>query len=145
MPILNYTTTISPIKTVGEIQEILARAGVTAVQLEYAGGEPTAVKFRIAIQDRFLDFRLPSRWQGVHKTLTRDTNIEKRYRSEEQAKRVAWRIIKDWVEAQIALVQAGVAEMAEVFLPYAANPQTGQTFYENFITGLQLPEGEKKA
>jgi hypothetical protein len=56
---------------------------------------------------------------------------------------VAWRIIKDWTEAQLALVQAGVAELAEVFLPYATHPQTGQTFYENFIGTLQLAAGDE--
>ena len=39
--------------------------------------------------------------------------------NEQQAQKVAWRIIKDWVEAQMAIVEAQMADVAEVFLPYA--------------------------
>ena len=35
-----------------------------------------------------------------------------------QAVRVAWRIIKDWVEAQMALVDTSMVKTEEVFLPY---------------------------
>ena len=34
----------------------------------------------------------------------------------EQAYRVAWRNILDWVEAQMALLEIGMAKMEEVFL-----------------------------
>ena len=43
---------------------------------------------------------------------------------------MAWRIIKDWIEAQLAIVEAEQAEMVEVFLPYAQNPATGKTLFE---------------
>jgi hypothetical protein len=42
---------------------------------------------------------------------------------------VAWRIIKDWVEAQLAIVEAEQVELVEVFLPFAQNPQTGETIF----------------
>lgn len=36
-----------------------------------------------------------------------------------QAVRTAWRIVKDWVEAQMALVETRMVTTQEVFLPYA--------------------------
>ena len=36
----------------------------------------------------------------------------------EQAERVTWRIIKDWLDAQISLIQIGQAEVEQVMLPY---------------------------
>ena len=51
----------------------------------------------------------------------------------EQARRVAWRILKDWVAAQLAIVEAEQAQMAEVFLPYAVESQTGQTMFQLFL------------
>src|SRR6266478_5746936 len=36
----------------------------------------------------------------------------------EQAYRVAWRNILDWVQAQMALLEIGMAKIEEVFLPY---------------------------
>jgi hypothetical protein len=50
---------------------------------------------------------------------------------EQQARRVAWRIIKDWIAGQLALVEAGQAEVSEVFLPYVVSAQ-GETLFELF-------------
>ncbi|MCH8134806.1 MAG: hypothetical protein IIB77_02370, partial [Proteobacteria bacterium] len=58
------------------------------------------------------------------------SDIPKRLRTREQASRVAWRIIKDWLRAQLAIIETEQAEMVEVFLPYAQHPVTGQTLYE---------------
>jgi hypothetical protein len=53
-----------------------------------------------------------------------------------QAERVSWRILKDWVEAQLALIESGQAEMGQVFMPYAMNDQ-GRTMYELFVENNQ--------
>lgn len=55
--------------------------------------------------------------------------VERRHTSMQHATRVAWRIIKDWIEAQLAIVEAGMVDMAEVFLPYQLVNET-QTMYE---------------
>lgn len=84
-----------------------------------------AMSFRI----NNLFFRLPINIEGVYKALQKDRNTPKKFRTYEQASRVAWRIIKDWIESQIAIIQAGQAELEQVFLPYAQN-QAGKTVYE---------------
>lgn len=50
----------------------------------------------------------------------------------EQAARVGWRIIKDWIEAQLALVQTQMVTLDQVFLPYART-NTGETVYQRYI------------
>ena len=137
MPLLNYTTTISAHRTVSEIQERLARSGATAISVDYDDGEPVALVFLIRVRDTFVNFRLPSHHQGVWAKLKDDSNVPRKLRTEEQARRVSWRIIKDWVEAQVAIIEAGQAEMAEVFLPYAVTP-SGQTLYQEFKGGRYL-------
>ena len=130
MPILNYTTKIPPHKTVGEIQAILAKAGALTVSVDYGpGGQPEAMLFVVRVQNTPVNFRLPSRWEGVLKRLQNDPEVPRALRSEEQARRVAWRIVKDWVQAQMAIIDAGQAMLAEVFLPYAVTP-SGQTLYQ---------------
>jgi hypothetical protein len=143
MPILNYTTSISVVRTASEIQEILARAGTKTVMIEYGvDRSPVAVYFEIEVAGRFVSFRLPSQWQGVHHTLQK-SSAERRYKTEEQARKVAWRIIKDWVEAQVAIIEAGVADVAEVFMPYMINPVSNHTLYKDFKSGsLLLNAGE---
>ena len=79
----------------------------------------------------FVPFRLTSNWKGVLKAMEKDTNIRPGLCTEEQAKRVSWRIEYDWVRAQMAKIEAGKAELAEVFLPYAVT-ETGETFYQKF-------------
>lgn len=142
MPILNYTTSITVQKTAGEIQEILARAGARTVVIEYGADRiPDAVSFEVPVKGQIVAFRLPSQWTGVYQTLSKSA-VEKRYRTEEQARRVAWRIIKDWTEAQLAIIEAGAAQLTEVFLPYMVNPKTNHTLFEDFQAGFLLGSGE---
>jgi hypothetical protein len=129
MAILNYTTTIDPLKTIGEIQSILAKHGACSVSTEFSNGIPVGVNFAINLNGELLNFKLPSNAEGVYQALKKDKKVPNRYKTQEQARRVAWRITKDWVEAQMAIVEAGLALLPEVFLPYAVAPN-GQTLFE---------------
>lgn len=129
MAILNYTTSIKTEKTASEIQKKLAMAGAKAVLSEYdENGIMCAMSFRIQTNAGLLSFRLPINIDGVYQALCRD-GVRSGLQTYAQASRVAWRIVKDWIEAQLAIIEAGQAEMVQVFLPYAQN-QTGQTVYE---------------
>ena len=132
MPILNYTTSINPEKTVAEIQKKLARAGAKAVLCEYDAddGLIEAISFRISTPNGDISFRLPSNKEGVYKKLTDNPKVPYRLQTYEQATRVAWRILKDWLEAQLAIIEAEMVDIKEVFLPYALNQQ-GKTLYES--------------
>jgi hypothetical protein len=129
VPILNYTTQVSAEKTVAEIQRILARAGAASVQVNYKAGEPTAVAFVLTVGDRVLPFRLPADVDGVYRIIADDWDVPRRLRTREQAQRIAWRVVKDWTEAQIALIQSGQASLAQLFLPHAVRPD-GRTLFE---------------
>lgn len=135
MAILNYTTSISTEKTAAEIQKKLAIAKAQAVLCEYDDETVMcAMSFRIATPHGMIFFRLPANTQGVYKALLNDSKVPKKLKSKEQAARVAWRILKDWVEAQLAIVDAEMADMTEVFLPYAQN-QDGVTVYQSLEQG----------
>ena len=132
MPILNYTTSIDSHKTVGEIGRLLAGKGATGILTEYTDGEPSAVAFQIIQGGRQFRYRLPCRAKAVHAVLGREYRagkVERRFTSEQHALRVAWRIVKDWIEAQLALIESGMADTAEVFLPYQLM-EGDQTMYE---------------
>lgn len=130
MAILNYTTQIKTEKTASEIQRKLADAKAQAVLSEYdENGVMCAMSFRIMTPQGPISFRLPANIDGVYRAICNDRRISKGLKTRDQAARVAWRIIKDWVEAQLAIVEAEMADIKEVFLPYAQNA-TGQTLYE---------------
>lgn len=141
MPLLNYTTSIAPHKTVMEIQSLLAKAGATSIMADYdTNGNVVALSFRISLDGQPLSFRLPTDWHPVHSTLKRQ-RVSPKYQTEEQALRVAWRITKDWVEAQLAVIETQMVTTAQVFLPYAVT-RTGQTVYEYMANNTQLLLGE---
>ncbi|HEX8506914.1 MAG TPA: hypothetical protein VF630_16230 [Hymenobacter sp.] len=141
MAILNYTTKIAPSKTVGEIQGILAKAGCRKIVTDYdEQGEPSALTFMVPMQERPVYFALPCNREGVLKAMTRDRKVPRSACTPAQAQRVAWRIIKDWCEAQLAIIEAGQAQLAEVFLPYAVTAD-GHTLFKAIDSGtgtLQL-------
>ncbi len=52
---------------------------------------------------------------------------------------MAWRIIKDWVEAQTAIIQAGMVTLTQVFLPYLETTPGGPLLYEAYVDhGMKL-------
>jgi len=138
MPILNYTTTIDSEKTCREIQKMLSKAGANAVMTEYDKDQVlSSIAFRLDLPGGPISFRLPARIDNIYVILQREADRPK-YRTREQAARVAWRIIKDWIQAQLALVEAEQVDMVEVFLPYAQTAEGG-TIYQRLTSGTGMP------
>lgn len=136
MGILNYTTGVSVEKTIGEIQKTLAEAGAKKIMLDYGNeGIVEAIAFQISVKGQPISFLLPANLDAIYEILQSE---QPRYRSREQAARVAWRIVKSWVEAQLALVAAEQGYMAQVFLPYAQT-SSGETIWERVESGEMLP------
>lgn len=118
MPILNYTTSISAQKTVGEITGILAGHGARAVLMNYDNeGQIESLSFQIATPQGNIGIRLPVDPDAVLKVMSRQ-GVTRKYLTRAHAIRVAWRIIKHWVEAQLAIVDTEMARTEQVFLPY---------------------------
>lgn len=136
MPILNYTTKIDTFQTVGEIQGILAKHGARKMMIEYDGkGEPETIAFEILTPYGSRGIKLPSNWSAVFAVLKK----QKVKCDEEQAKRTAWRIVKDWVASQMAILEAEMVSMDEIFLPYMVD-KSGRTLYENYLDNQILLE-----
>lgn len=143
MPLLNYTTEVSSAKSLGEIQTMLISAKAESILSEFSQGKVVSLSFRINSPFGILSIRLPADVLGVYKVLCRQPKVPRRLMTMEQAERVAWRIQKDWLEAQLAIVAVKMAELQQVFLPYIQDPQTGETVYEKLhaqkFSGLCLP------
>lgn len=141
---LNYTTQVDPQKTVAEIQALLVGAGARHVRIEYDGvGIPVALTFGVTLGEKSLEFRMAANFDGVLRAM-RSSKVPLRYLNFAQARRVAWRVLKDWTEVQLALVAVGQAQMAEVFFPHALD-STGRSFFEAFEERFlkQLPPAEE--
>lgn len=146
MAIKNYTTTIDSEKTIAEINKCLVEHGVEKIMLDYEDKMPIALVFRctntgnpdLGIE---MDFRLPCRWRATRKILDQ-SSIANKFKTDEQAIRTSWRIIHDWVHAQMALVEMEMVDIGEVFLPYATL-KSGKTIYESIKAGENFKLLEK--
>jgi len=147
MAILNYTTKIDFEKTIAEIAKVLVKHGANKIVTDYKDNVPVAVTFCLIVNDTLVGFALPAKYSGVLKAMKKDGKVPRKLLTEEQALRVSWRIIKDWVEAQLALVESELADMAEVFLPYAIT-KSGSTLYKEIqADGMKMigtPQTPKK-
>ena len=141
--LLNYTTGVATEKTLGEINHLLATHGARRIIADYdKAGNPEAIMFSIETPYGVQDFRLPANVEGVSRALVRgyeQRRVERRFTGREQATRVAWRIVKDWLEAQVAIIEAGMMTMDQAMLPHLLAPG-GRTFYSASVENrLQLP------
>lgn len=144
MPLLNYTTQIDAFKTISEISQLLAKAGASAVMHDYDdNGSIVALSFKIKLNDNDIAFRLPTDWHPVLEVLKQDSRVPARLVTKEQALRVAWRITKDWIAAQVAFIETMMVTTAQVFLPYAVTAN-GQSLYEYVGQNTTLLLGEGK-
>jgi hypothetical protein len=133
MPLLDYTTSVPVSKTVAQVQAKLVEHGARAVMMEYDDqGRIRALAFKVKTPNGELPIRLPIDAAATLRVLERqhyNGEIPARYASEEHAYRVAWRIVKDWVEAQMSLLETEMVKIEEVFLPYVIT-RGGQTLYQ---------------
>ena len=135
MPLLNYTTKIPAEQTAAEIVSILVRKGATEILTHYGpGGMATGLEWRMETGNGPMGFSLPINTDAVFEILTRDqimkTNPAARM---QQANRTAWRIIKEWILAQMALIETEMVTAEEVFLPYMLTGR--QTLYQALSNG----------
>lgn len=150
--LLNYTTKVAANRTIGECQDLLGRAGASAVAVMYENRKPTGLSFRLDTARGTRDFAMPVNVAGAQKILQRldrdhawpsslRPNVIAKYLTTEHAANVAWRIVKDWLEAQLAIVAAEMVTLDEVMLPYL-QLGGGQTLYQAYLEsdGLRVLE-----
>ena len=142
MPIANFSTTVAALKTVGEIQGILVGHGAKSILMDYENGTITSLSFRITTPHGEMEIRLPVNAHAVLRVL-KEQGVSPRYANYEQAVKIAWRIIKDWIRAQMALLETEMVNMEEVFFAYLLNPG-GKTLYEAMVDSqFHLTQGQE--
>lgn len=128
MPLLNYTTKVDVYTTLGAIQGQLVRHGAKKIMQDYDdAGRIAAIVFAIDTPTGMRGYRLPANVDAVHAVLAK----QKVKCDREQAERVAWRIVKDWIEAQMAILESEMVQMEEIFLPYMVDG-SGQTLFQAY-------------
>jgi len=134
MPIKNYTTIVPANRSIEEIQTALVKDGATGMLFEYeqGTGRIAQLKFLLPIEGKAVGFALPVEWRRFQAVLKKDG--VSRATDEDYCYRVAWRCIRDWVLAQLALYETRIVELPQVFLPFAVS-KDGTTLYERALKG----------
>ena len=105
-------------------------------------GRISGISFVLDISGQEYPFRLPARVASVEKILY--PNVRKSEwlskTQKEQAYRVAWANIRDWIGAQCALIDTGMVKPEEVFLPYLITNRGGTLYEEMAQSQFLLPE-----
>ena len=148
MAIKNFTTDVPVNRTVSEIHLMLADHGAKRILFDYGDdGKVNAISFTISTPYGEQAIKLPANAERVRAVLHEQKNSTKnRSRtpiddSQYKAVRVAWRIVKDWLAAQLAILETEMVTVQQVFLPYFINNK-GETLYEVYASGNLLIEGE---
>lgn len=146
----NYTSDVPVQQTLHRIEQVLVRCGVHGIAKEYhqkITGKIIALTFVIKIGDELnWQIRLPvdeekalqALWLNYADgdKLTADGSAlqwgsrktKKRADFREQAERTAWKIMQDWIEVQLSMIQMQQADFQQVFLPYVWDGK--QTLYD---------------
>ena len=141
----NYTTKVPANRSIQEIQEALAGAGASGVMMDFdpPTGNAVGLTFAIDVNGRFLNYKLPVDLDKFRQALLSD-GVHRAQNDEGYVYRVAWRCVRDWVMAQMALIKTEMAKLDQVFLPYAI-AQNGATVYHALTEGnsqLLLGKGQ---
>lgn len=135
MPLLNYTSRVPASQTANEIMKILGKNGAEGFNAEYdAEGQIAALTWHVSTPHGVMPFRIPVDVKAVLDVLMRQNVL--RYGNEddyERARRCAWRITKDWIAAQMALLQTEMVTVQQLFLPYLRISED-ETLYDRMMT-----------
>ncbi len=129
MAILNYSSKIEASVTIGEINAILSKFRARKITLDNdEDGYPVALTFGLSHLDSYMFFTVPCDYKKVLEVM-RKQGVRNDFIKKDQAVRTSWRIIKDWIEAQLALIESEQVTVNDVFLPFALT-RNGQTVRE---------------
>ena len=133
MNIKNYTSQASVDTSVAHIERRLVAHGAHDILKIYENKRLAAIAFIATFDGKKIPFRIPARVENVRKAMVsalkrpRAGSVD---RAMAQAERTAWKILSDWVDIQMSLLELDQAKFMEVFLPYIYEHEKKQTLFE---------------
>ena len=133
--IKNYTSTVSSLKSIAHIEQKLVENGARNIIKMYdEKQEIEAICFSIMIDNNLVGFKLPAKVSDAYELFrslrTRYMTDAQKRTLKEQAERTAWKLVSDWVDIQMAMIELKQAEFAEIFLPYIYYGKDQPSFFE---------------
>ena len=143
----NYTSQVPASRSVNQIEARLVKHGAKNILKLYENKKLTGVAFIVSVNGTDMPFRLPARVDRVEKSLRTAVSRPRKgtlNRIADQAERTAWRLLADWIDVQMSLIELDQVEFTEVFLPYIYDISKNLTFFEKMkATGFAMLEDKR--
>ncbi len=145
------TTSVAAGKTVAEMMELLQRApGVIEVAQRMSGGLCGEIRFKVEVSANTFTFQLKPDIEGVRRQFK--AFHSGRFLPIEQAERIAWRQLSEWLKIEVALIESGARDTFQAFLSTLLLTETddegnfvreitaAKQFVEKRVLALAAPE-----
>ena len=130
MKLKNYTTKVAASTSINAIEKLLIDFGAIGIMKEYSSTKAIiGINFVLDINGFKMPFKIPAKIQATFLWLQkqRKTKVDVNDLLN-QAERVCWKQMHEWVHIQLSLIELDQAEPLEVFFPYLSDGK--QTFYQ---------------
>jgi hypothetical protein len=132
--IKNYTSDVSADKSVLHIEKKLAMSKANKIMKIFDWfGNIEGIAFIISINGNDVLFRLPARIDRVEKVLMKKYKRPAKNTArivKDQASKTAWKLLAEWVDIQLSLVELDQADLVEVFMPYIYDFNKNQSLFD---------------
>ncbi len=140
MPLKNHRSEST--NTFDKIQKCLATHGAQKIMFDYGSdGRIYGIAFQLLLNETPVVIKLPARIENVALIMYGGLLSQIGESKKEQAYRTAWANIRDWIDAQMAMLDTKMVKMEEIFLPYVMR-KNGDTYFEHLVKnpGLLIEE-----
>lgn len=138
------------VNTFEKIQKILAENGAKKVMFDYSDeGEMESISFGIMLNGHLAGFKLPAMVENVVEIMYGGLDRYDKPKvptdaQRAQAYKTAWANVRDWIDAQMAMVKTRQVDVVQVFLPYMVvkgKDGVDQSMYEKVLRDPQFTLG----
>lgn len=140
-----------------EIEKILLKFGAKGIYKEFQGSRISSLMFYLEKDNQKIPFKIPvsiDKSRAIMQRIVNEGKLPKKFLTEplrtEQGERVTWRVIKDWIDSQLSLLEMQFADAIEILLPYAYDVANNKTVYQKFLENkerfisLEYKEADKR-
>jgi hypothetical protein len=120
---------------------LLTQYGASKILKEYDDNKQIkCLSFMVKSNDKLVPIRLPSETEKILEILNEKANqgvIHKRFKNDkEQANRIMWRVILDWIDAQMTMIELGQRSLLQIFFGDICPIGSDQPIYKALLKNV---------
>ncbi len=136
MNLKNYTTEVPASRSIDNIIKLLVEFGARNIMQEYNDQQKCiSVSFILEMQGMKLPFKMPAKVKNCFVWLKKKKPNSKDALLLQQAERIAWKQMHEWVYLQLCAIELDQLESLEAFFPYLFDIKDNKTYYERLKAG----------